>query len=59
MKTCPNCGTTITCGCQDRVASNGAECCQSCINTYELELSARRSAAAQNTPTLDENFTGQ
>lgn len=59
MRTCPNCGTTITCGCQDRVASNGKQCCQSCISFYEQQLSAAKQAILTNTQTLDENFTSQ
>ena len=35
MRTCTNCGTTITCGCQDRIASNGIRVCANCIGTYD------------------------
>jgi hypothetical protein len=35
---CPNCGTTLSCGCQKRVASNGALCCDQCIQPYEQRL---------------------
>lgn len=36
--TCPNCGTLITCGCQRRTASNGTQCCQTCIGTVEANI---------------------
>lgn len=38
MRTCPNCGSQITCGCQDRVASNGAKVCSTCVALYEQQL---------------------
>lgn len=57
MRTCPNCGSTITCGCQDRVASNGRQCCSSCITLYEQQIAAAKAAIQNNTPTLNEEFT--
>ena len=38
MNTCPNCGTTISCGCQIRTASNGSKVCNNCITSYEIKL---------------------
>lgn len=38
MRKCSNCRTEITCGCQDRTASNGAIVCQNCIALYEQQL---------------------
>jgi len=38
MTSCPNCGAQITCGCQQRVASNGANVCQNCVAMYEQSL---------------------
>lgn len=38
MKSCTNCGATITCGCQERVASNGTTVCGNCISLYEQQL---------------------
>ena len=38
MRQCSNCGTQITCGCQDRVASNGIRVCANCISLYEQNL---------------------
>lgn len=41
MRTCQNCGATITCGCQDRVASDGKLVCSNCISAYEQNLTAQ------------------
>lgn len=38
MSTCPNCRTTLSCGCQIRTASNGARVCANCISSYEAAL---------------------
>lgn len=35
---CLNCGATLTCGCQKRIASNGQSCCVSCVSSYENAL---------------------
>jgi hypothetical protein len=32
---CQFCQTKITCGCQERTASDGTKVCQSCIARYE------------------------
>lgn len=45
-ETCPNCGAVLSCGCQKRVASNGALCCDQCIQSYEQKLVAIKA----NTP---------
>lgn len=56
MKFCPNCGTQITCGCQERVASNGKQVCGSCITAYENSLTVASTTPPTN---LNENFTSQ
>lgn len=38
--TCPNCGAVITCGCQQRIASNGSNVCTNCHAQYEQNLYA-------------------
>lgn len=38
MRNCPNCGSTITCGCQDRIASDGNRVCSSCLANYEQKI---------------------
>lgn len=57
MRTCTNCGSTITCGCQDRIASNGTRVCANCISSYEIHLSTQAIIANSNikTETQDEN----
>ena len=37
-ESCPNCGATLHCGCQKRVASDGTLCCDGCIQQYEQHL---------------------
>jgi RNA polymerase-binding transcription factor DksA len=39
---CPNCNAPISCGCQRRVASNGAQVCASCLAAYEQMLRNHR-----------------
>lgn len=38
MRNCQNCGAQITCGCQDRVASDGKKVCSNCLASYEEHL---------------------
>lgn len=45
MRNCPNCGSQITCGCQDRIASNGAKVCSNCVAFYEQQIVAAAQAA--------------
>jgi hypothetical protein len=54
MRTCTNCGTTITCGCQDRIASNGIRVCGNCITSYEAKIKLE-ALTAQTTTTENEN----
>lgn len=39
VRKCNNCETPITCGCQKRVASDGREVCDECLEGYEKSLS--------------------
>jgi hypothetical protein len=39
---CDNCKTHLSCGCQKRIASDGASCCENCIVTYEANLLAKK-----------------
>lgn len=48
MRTCPNCGTTITCGCQDRIATDGKLVCSNCIALYEQQLIVANQAIQNN-----------
>ena len=36
--TCSNCKSKLSCGCQKRTASNGAQCCTMCLGAYEGAL---------------------
>lgn len=55
MRTCTNCGTTISCGCQDRIASNGTRVCANCITSYEQLLKAKAAQAAASQTQPNEN----
>jgi hypothetical protein len=59
MRECSNCGTKITCGCQDRIASNGVRVCANCISSYEqgLLLIKAQSIINQNNVRKDENLS--
>lgn len=49
MRTCTNCGSTITCGCQDRIASDGKRVCANCITSYEAKIKLEALIAQNNT----------
>jgi len=38
MSTCQNCKTQLSCGCQRRVAVNGAQVCSTCVTSYNASL---------------------
>jgi hypothetical protein len=40
--TCRNCNSVITCGCQQRVATDGKQVCNNCITSYEQKLYQNR-----------------
>lgn len=41
---CPNCGALLTCGCQRKLASDGTQCCSSCVKDYESKQRAKKAA---------------
>lgn len=43
---CSNCKTKLSCGCQQRVASNGASVCSNCISSYEIHLASLKTKNA-------------
>jgi hypothetical protein len=51
--TCPNCKTRLSCGCQNRRASNGTAVCSNCISKYETSLKIANQSGKQtgNSPT--------
>ena len=54
MRTCTNCGSTITCGCQDRIASDGKKVCGNCLASYEAKIKLEALIAQPNN-TQNEN----
>jgi hypothetical protein len=38
MATCLNCSKKLSCGCQQRKASDGKSCCTNCLSNYESKL---------------------
>lgn len=57
MKLCTNCGAQITCGCQERTASNGVQVCSNCVALYEQSL-IQVTVTIPN-PNLNENTSAQ
>ena len=56
MRSCNNCGAAITCGCQDRIASNGKQVCTQCSVSYEQQLIlANAQSILQNNIEQNEN----
>jgi transcription initiation factor TFIIIB Brf1 subunit/transcription initiation factor TFIIB len=51
MRNCPNCGAQITCGCQDRVASDGKKVCSNCVALYEQQLVNQNQSQNENVST--------
>jgi hypothetical protein len=49
---CPNCSTTLGCGCQKRTARNGAQVCAKCIASYEAQLPSNPSIPKPTTTNL-------
>lgn len=47
MSVCGNCGAQITCNCQYRDTSDGRKACGNCIESYEIQLNAKRIEAAE------------
>jgi len=47
---CPNCNSTLSCGCQRRTASDGTQCCSSCVSQYEQKLIANGPKKATSPP---------
>ena len=39
---CPTCKSSLSCGCQRRVASNGTPVCTLCMSKYEAGLLAKK-----------------
>jgi len=48
MKKCNNCQRPLSCGCQERVASNGQRCCNTCLQEYEAKIQQEKMIQQQN-----------
>lgn len=49
MANCLNCNKKLSCGCQQRKASDGKSCCTNCLAAYESKL---RIGKAQPQPSV-------
>lgn len=56
MRTCSNCGAQISCGCQDRTASDGKQVCSNCLAFYEQQLALVKQSLQQNENTSSEQI---
>lgn len=48
--TCPNCKSKLSCGCQKRIASNGATVCTMCLASYEASIRKKSSSSTGTDP---------
>ena len=46
---CTNCGTKLSCSCQQRIASDGKEVCGTCAANYENQIKLKALADSQVT----------
>lgn len=49
---CPNCGATLSCGCQRRQATNGAGACSNCVAALNAKIAATKVVTPQAQPTV-------
>lgn len=38
MSQCPNCNRPLSCGCQIRHATDGKQCCDACVQVYNVTI---------------------
>ena len=50
MAQCNNCKTPLSCGCQNRTATDGVQVCSNCLTQYEQKI-----ASLRNNQTLNKN----
>lgn len=55
MSKCSNCNKSLNCGCQKRIASDGKNCCTSCLVQYEANLNSQRLTQQAVIPPVSEN----
>lgn len=54
---CPNCNAKLSCGCQKRSASNGAQGCTNCITSLELSLKSNPGSSSRTPSNVKVLFT--
>jgi hypothetical protein len=54
---CNNCGARMSCGCQKRRASDGTQCCSTCLPFYEKGLQDKKTITP-NTTHVNNNTWG-
>ena len=47
---CPNCNARLSCGCQKKRASDGTQCCSTCLPFYEKKLQAEKNINSIHAP---------
>jgi hypothetical protein len=50
-----NCKTSLSCGCQQRTASNGASVCANCSVQYEQQLATEKLNNDNNNDSTNQN----
>jgi hypothetical protein len=57
---CSNCNARLSCGCQRRRASDGKQCCSTCVAGYEQKIKGAPSSFTTPpiTPSINRNIWG-
>lgn len=53
MSKCPNCGSTLTCGCQKRKLANGKMGCTKCANQVPTKPASATTSSSNTKPTVN------
>lgn len=53
---CPNCGTSLGCACQQRVANDGTSCCSNCVAAYNVQHPVAKPAVIKPKPSPAPSF---
>jgi len=53
MSKCPNCGSTLTCGCQKRKLSDGKMGCTKCANGVPTKPATPSTSTSNTKPTVN------
>ena len=57
MSACLNCGSSLGCSCQKRVASDGKSVCANCITAYEVNLKKKTQTPPKPNSTTPTNVS--